>query len=301
LGVSSYLAKPVKPSDLLEALQRLLAPGAVADAPERTGDEEFPRPGRPLRVLLAEDNLVNQKLAVRLLEKEGHSVVVTGNGREALDAIERATFDVVLMDVQMPVMGGFEATATLRDRERGTGRHLPVVATTAHAMKGDREQCHAAGMDAYIAKPIQAQELFGVLAELFPAPARGAAARVTVAKVDRPDARVWDAKLALANAGGDPELQRELAELFLEESPRLWEQLSEAAASRDVAAATRVAHGLKGSAATVGAAAAREAAERLEQAGTAGDWPGIETGLPALRHELERLTVALRELVPAAT
>jgi HPt (histidine-containing phosphotransfer) domain-containing protein len=205
------------------------------------------------------------------------------------------------MDVQMPVMGGFEATAALRQRERGTGRHLPVVATTAHAMKGDREQCYAAGMDAYIAKPIQAHELFAALAELFPAPEPRAAAPVTVARIDRPDARVWDAKLALANAGGDPELQRELAELFLEESARLWEQLTEAAASRDAAVATRLAHGLKGSAATVGAAAAREAAERLEQAGAIGNWHGIETSLPTLQHELERLTAALRELVPAAT
>jgi CheY-like chemotaxis protein/HPt (histidine-containing phosphotransfer) domain-containing protein len=269
--------------------------------PRRPADEsEKPRTARPLRVLLAEDNLVNQKLAVRLLEKEGHAVTVVGNGREALDAIERGAFDVVLMDVQMPVMGGFEATAALRECERGTGRHLPVVATTAHAMKGDREQCEAAGMDAYLAKPLQARELLAVLAGLFPAghdgppgPA-GAPPAPALADVD-----VWDAEVALANAGGDAGLRRELAELFLDEAPRLLSQLADAAAARDAASATRLAHGLKGSASTVGAPAAREAAQRLEQAGIAADWASLDAGLPALRREVERLTAALSELVPA--
>jgi CheY-like chemotaxis protein len=111
-------------------------------------------------VLLAEDNTINQKLAVRLLEKRGHSVVVAGNGREALTALERESYDVVLMDVQMPEMDGFEATAAIRAREKESGRRLPIIAMTAYAMKGDRERCLAAGMDGYVSKPLQPRELF---------------------------------------------------------------------------------------------------------------------------------------------
>jgi CheY-like chemotaxis protein len=124
-----------------------------------------------LRVLLAEDNPVNQRLAVRLLEKRGHRVVVAGDGREALDAMSATEpFDLVLMDVQMPEIDGLEATAQIREREHGTGRHVPIIAMTAHAMKGDRERCLQAGMDGYLAKPIQPQELFETIARLLPAP-----------------------------------------------------------------------------------------------------------------------------------
>jgi two-component system, sensor histidine kinase and response regulator len=118
---------------------------------------------RKLHVLLAEDNAVNQKLAARLLERRGHQVTVTANGREALAALDRENFDVVLMDVQMPEMDGFEATAAVRGRERNTGRHLPIIAMTAHAMRGDQERCLASGMDGYISKPIRAQELISLL------------------------------------------------------------------------------------------------------------------------------------------
>jgi len=122
------------------------------------------REHRPrLEILLAEDNAVNQALAVRLLEKRGHSVTVATDGREALAALEKQTFQLILMDVQMPGMDGLEATAAIRAREKLTGKRLPIVAMTAHAMKGDEERCLTAGMDAYIAKPIRAAELFRVI------------------------------------------------------------------------------------------------------------------------------------------
>jgi PAS domain S-box-containing protein len=162
LGIEAYLLKPIKQSDLLTTLLNALdlarrrKPSAAARGAER-GDGAAG--GRSLRVLLAEDNAVNQRLGVRLLEKRGHSVVVVGNGQEALDMLAREAFDVVLMDVQMPVLDGLEATALLRQREQGTGRRQPVIAMTAHAMKGDRERCLQAGMDGYIAKPIQPKEL----------------------------------------------------------------------------------------------------------------------------------------------
>jgi CheY-like chemotaxis protein len=167
LGIAAYLLKPVKQSELLEALEMALgllvpakATGAVAAASA---------PTRKLRVLLAEDSVVNQKLAVALLERQGHTVTVATNGREALAATERQEFDLVLMDVQMPEMDGFEATQAIRMREHQTGRRLPIIAVTAHALKGDDTRCLAAGMDAYISKPIRAHELHEAIARVVPA------------------------------------------------------------------------------------------------------------------------------------
>ncbi len=162
LGIVSYLLKPVKQSELLNAI--LAALGIRFQREESLTPVSHPRkPQRHLRILLAEDNPINQMLAVRLLEKQGHTVVVAGNGREALATLEQQPFDLVLMDVQMPEMDGYEATALIRAQERATGRHLPVIALTAHAMKGDLESCLQAGMDAYLSKPIQVKELYEVI------------------------------------------------------------------------------------------------------------------------------------------
>jgi len=168
LGVAAYLTKPVGQSELFDAITRVLGAGEPGSTPATLITRHSLREEKgKLHVLLAEDNAVNQKLAARLLEKHGHSVTVTSNGREALAALDRENFDVVLMDVQMPEMDGFEATAAIRVQERGSGKHLPVIAMTAHAMQGDQERCLATGMDAYIAKPIKAQELIDLL-ERFP-------------------------------------------------------------------------------------------------------------------------------------
>jgi CheY-like chemotaxis protein len=160
------LTKPVRRSELLEVISRLL------DQPEKAPSQtlltrqsiaESGKPAASLRILVAEDNAVNQMLVTRLLQKRGHCVMVVGNGREALGALVQGTYDLILMDMQMPEMDGFEATSELRRREKQTGRHLPVIALTAHAMKGDRERCLDAGMDGYLAKPIRAQALYELL------------------------------------------------------------------------------------------------------------------------------------------
>jgi len=167
LGVAVYLTKPVGQSELFDAIARVLGSGESRSKPAALITRHSLREGkRKLNVLLAEDNAVNQKLAARVLEKHGHQVTVTANGREALAALDRENFDVVLMDVQMPEMDGFEATAAIREREKRTGRHLPIIAMTAHAMQSDRERCLAAGMDGYIAKPIKGQELTDLLERL---------------------------------------------------------------------------------------------------------------------------------------
>jgi two-component system, sensor histidine kinase and response regulator len=158
LEIGAYLMKPVKQSELLATvLTSLSRPVAVSSAAV-PAPPAHPAP-RPLRILLAEDNTVNQRLATRLLEKQGHTVELANNGCEALAALERQSFDLVLMDVQMPEMDGFEATAQIRARETAGGRRLPIIAMTAHAMKGDRERCLESGMDGYVSKPIQASDL----------------------------------------------------------------------------------------------------------------------------------------------
>ena len=168
LGVSAHLMKPVRRSELRAAVARALSGQAAVNGKVRIAPDEAPRAQRdgsgaaPARILLAEDNVVNQRLAARILEKEGHSVVIVANGREALDAMRHEPFDLVLMDVQMPEMDGFEATRTLRQEERD-GQHTPVIAMTAHAMTGDRERCLAAGMDGYISKPILAKDLVNLV------------------------------------------------------------------------------------------------------------------------------------------
>jgi len=164
IGVSAHLIKPIKQSALLNAIMNVVAGRELAgEKPDTTREvRTTPSSDRVLRILLAEDNAVNQKFAVRTIEKAGHTVVVANNGREAVDAWQGETYDVVLMDVQMPEMDGFEATGRIRDleRERGETQRTPIIAMTANAMKGDRERCMEAGMDGYVSKPVKRATLF---------------------------------------------------------------------------------------------------------------------------------------------
>ena len=174
LGAEAYLIKPVRRTELLETILRILAQHPPVSQPIVSGRESIrtlaqhlqPGSGRPLHVLVAEDNVINQRYALEVLEKQGHSAVVVGNGREALAALERQSFDLVLMDVQMPEMDGFEATSSIRAKERFTGERIPIIAITAHAMHGDRDKCLAAGMDAYVPKPIRSTDLCEAISNL---------------------------------------------------------------------------------------------------------------------------------------
>jgi two-component system, sensor histidine kinase and response regulator len=170
LGISTYLTKPVRHAELHAAISAALidqaktggGTGVRAEMPDDPSDEA----ARPrLRILLAEDNVVNQRVAIHILEKGGHTVALAGSGKEALNALAGSEFDVVLMDVQMPEMDGLEAAAAVRQQEQGGARHIPIIAMTAHAMTGDRDRCLAAGMDDYISKPIRARELLQVVAK----------------------------------------------------------------------------------------------------------------------------------------
>jgi CheY-like chemotaxis protein len=162
LGISAYLVKPIRQVELLQGICNVLNLATQKKAPLVTR-HTLREAGSRSRVLLVEDNLVNQTLAVRLLEKRGYIVSVAGDGRQALATLEKKEFDVVLMDVQMPEMDGFEATAAIRETERSTGKHIPIIAMTAHVLKGDEDRCLFAGMDAYLSKPIRTIELFATI------------------------------------------------------------------------------------------------------------------------------------------
>jgi CheY-like chemotaxis protein len=162
LGLAHCVVKPVTRKNLLKTILKVAGPHqpTAIQACLPTGPETI----RPLHVLVAENSPVNQRVALLVLEKEGHSVVIVSNGADALNAVTRESFDLILMDVQMPVMNGYEAARAIRMQEQRMGRHTPIVALTAHAMKGDRERCVEAGMDDYTSKPIQAHDLYEVLA-----------------------------------------------------------------------------------------------------------------------------------------
>jgi two-component system, sensor histidine kinase and response regulator len=280
LGVAAELVKPVKQSELYDAIAESLGvsiPAASLDSGAVTQDKIPATTAKPLQILLAEDSLANQKLAIGLLTKWGHKVTLATNGREAFaTATSSELFDLVLMDVQMPEMDGFEATRQIREFERSAGRpRLPIVAMTAHAMKGDRDRCFEAGMDAYISKPVRTAELSRTIAQFVPGQ------RPSTAPVEQPIAALdpiaaprstvdidWSA--ALEHCGGDNELLRSVAAAALEEWPTLLDQLRESIDRNDRATTRRLAHTFKNAFRTVGASDAYALADRLEAAG-AGD------------------------------
>jgi two-component system, sensor histidine kinase and response regulator len=260
LGIARCVHKPVKQAELLEAILHSL--GAAPLRSEAAMLPERAAAIRALHVLIAEDGLVNQRVAKGLLERRGHTVVLANNGREALAALEREAFDLVLMDVQMPEIDGLEATATIRARERDTGAHLPIIAATAHAMEGDRQRCLAAGMDGYVTKPIRLDELYAAVDAVLTsahAPYRTASLAPLEALVD------WPA--ALARVQGREEHLRQLIALFEQECAKLLPEMHRAIAAADHVALRRAAHTLKGSAACFGARAVTDTAQRLELLG----------------------------------
>mgnify|MGYP005842891365 FL=1 len=292
LGIVAYLLKPVKQSELFDAIMLALGVTAPEDeGPEAEAARQRVRV-RPLRILLAEDSMVNQKLAVGLLEREGHSVVVANNGKEAIAAAEVQHFDLVLMDVQMPEMDGLEATAVIRARERRTGaRHVPIIAMTAHAMKGDRERCLEAGMDEYVAKPISARLLLETIHALV-----GDGKQFGEPCAAAPPARpVVDWHEALRFVKGDSALLRVVVEAALEEAPRLLNDIAQAVANGDAKALERSAHTLKGDFRYFGASPVFHRAFRLECMGKEGKLEGADEALADLQPELERALGALSE------
>ncbi len=297
LGLACYLRKPITQAELFDAI--LTAMGAVPlEQPEsHRGDADGVGMRQwPLRILLAEDNEVNQELAVKTLEKRGHTVVVAGDGREALAAFDRTGVDLILMDIQMPEMDGFTATKAIREREKVIGGRIPIVALTAHAMKGDRERCLAAGMDAYVSKPLRVDELFDTIARLLPA----ANAAIPVPVVDLVSAvheqlaeLPFNSTWALARVEGDAALLRKMSDLFQVQAEKLLPEIRSAGEGKDGKGLERFAHKLKSSMGSFGAARASQAAQRLEIMGRNGEYDRTREALNDLEREVARLRDAL--------
>ncbi|HUQ81335.1 MAG TPA: response regulator, partial [Gemmatimonadaceae bacterium] len=298
LGNSTYLTKPVRQSVLLDAiLSTTSGNGHAPRQPSRTPPHVEPTT-RALRILLAEDNTVNRRVVTALLSKRRHTVTEVVNGRDAVQAVAIGGIDLVLMDVQMPEMDGLEATAAIRTMERGGATHVPIIALTAHAMKGDRERCLAAGMDGYLSKPVNAAEMFALieslskLAAIEPAPHAPNVALVTRAS----DEQAIDVEEALARVEGDRDLLRELAAMLRDESPRLLSAIKRCAEERDAQGLAASAHSLKGACASLSAKPAADAALALELAGRASRFDEVTARVAALEQESSRLDDALLSL-----
>jgi CheY-like chemotaxis protein len=248
---------------------------------------------RTARILLAEDNLVNQRVAVGILTRRGHHVTVAINGREAVEAVQRERFDLILMDVQMPEMGGFEATAIIREREMRDGGHIRIVAMTAHAMSGDRERCLAAGMDGYLSKPITQSLLFDVVEQ----GSAGVAARALAAVVPVP----FNRGELMDRLGGDVELFADVVGLFLDDCPKRLAAIKNAVELRDAELIRASAHALKGAAGTLSAVPLFDAAQTLERLGAEGRLEPTGAAWRTLANEASNLMDILRGMNEAET
>ena len=292
LSIPHYMTKPIRQSTLLDNILRAL--GKEPEQEDVSVEQSAPPTngtGRNLHILVAEDNAVNQMLVNRLLAKRGHTIAVAPDGREALARLENERFDLVLMDVQMPEMDGYEATAAIREKERSNGAHIPIIAMTANAMKGDRERCLEAGMDAYVSKPLHAQELYEAIDAAVDAP------KESVAPLSPPPDEIIDKAGALDRVDGGEALLREIVELSLDDYPKRLGEMRKAIASRDSGGLQRAAHTVKGSLASLGAAAASEAALKLENMARDADPADAEDLYAHLEAEIERLKPALASLL----
>jgi PAS domain S-box-containing protein len=307
LGVDAYLVKPIKQSDLYDAIARALGALAGEAGSDGAASEELPSV-RPLKLLLAEDSLANQKLAVGLLSRWGHTLDIVDNGRQAVLAVQSGRFDAVLMDVQMPEMDGLHATRAIREWERPRGLRIPIIAMTAHAMKGDRERCLESGMDAYVSKPIRPHDIAEALARFFPADGGITTPQVPSTRAAAPpvpagegDGSAIDWRLALVATQGDHGLLREVAEVCSTELPMLRGKLGEALARGDAAEVMRLAHTIKGNLRTFGACGIPHA-EQLELAGRSGDLQSAPGLLQLLNDDVTRVEQALQDYLqrPAA-
>jgi two-component system sensor histidine kinase/response regulator len=290
IGINAFLLKPIKQSELLDAVSIALGIERTGLDLENGSTQKIELPS--LRILLAEDSLVNQKLAIGLLEKRGHTVVVANHGREALAELETDEFDLVLMDVQMPEMDGYEATAAIRANETKTGRHVPIIAMTARAMKGDRERCLQVGMDDYVSKPVRARQLDEAMAAVL-----GSRAQKKKSGDEPPTATHGpvDWEEAMRSVDGDRQLLADVVDAYLTESPMLLNNLRQAVESAVVEHVERSAHTLKGPSRSLGGTRAFQCCWQLEQMGREGDLAKASEVLVTLEKEMERLCEALQE------
>jgi CheY-like chemotaxis protein/HPt (histidine-containing phosphotransfer) domain-containing protein len=294
LGFKAYLAEPLGPGSLVEALMLLTQPGFESD--EMITRHWLRERRQSLRVLLAEDSPINQKLAVRLLARRGHDVTVVDDGRKAVDAFRDSDFDIVLMDIQMPELDGFAATAEIRKLEERTESRVPIVALTAHAMAGDEARCLEAGMDAYVSKPFRPEELFVTVEQM--AAGANRAEPVVESDAELDGYVVFDREQAIAQYGDDLEFLREIVGVLLDEMSTLLEEGEAALAARNADVLARTAHRLKGALGQMTAQEAQHAALAVELAGKAEDLDNIDELWSELTAAIDRLHPKLAEFAP---
>ncbi|MEZ6132966.1 MAG: PAS domain S-box protein [Planctomycetaceae bacterium] len=293
LHVAACLMKPIRQSELLDGIVMALGlePSTVI-SPVREDDAAIVLP--PLRILLAEDSLTNQRLAVALLEKRGHTVSIASNGYEALALLDtREHFDVILMDVQMPEMDGFQATAQIRERELAGNTYHPIIAMTAHAMAGDRERCLAAGMDDYVSKPIRVRELMACIARCLNG-TETPPADTNAARESGRERGLVDWTTALETTDGDRELLKVVVTCLLEEWPTLITALDRGLADEDQDAMIRAAHTLGGTARTLNARKLIDMAKRVERLVQSDSLIQIAPLLNSIRQQMDQITIELR-------
>jgi CheY-like chemotaxis protein len=291
LGIDVYLIKPIRQSELLEAVLSVLGktlPGT--ERPPVITRHTLRENRRKLNILIAEDNPVNQQLALRLLEKRGHLVTLASNGSEALELLKKSSFDIILMDVQMPVLNGFQATEAIRNEEKSTGNHIPIIAMTAHAMQGDRERCLEGGMDAYISKPVQGNELIAMVEEI------AQLGSTSPAKSTSAAAAAFEFGEALDRLQGDEELLGDLAEVFLKDYPGHLDNIRRLIQQDNPEGIERAAHSFKGSVGNFGTRRSFAVALNIEKAAREEDIEKCARLLFELEVEIERLKPELLRL-----
>ena len=285
LGLAAYLVKPVTQKELRATIVKVLSGAPALGVP--AVESKATRAERPLRILLAEDNVVNQKVAVSLLTRLGHQVTVAADGQAAVDAYRRHGFDLVLMDVQMPLLSGFDATRAIRQIEQASRTHMPIVAMTARAMKGDRERCLEAGMDDYISKPVQAKQMMEIIwRTLASSPAVQGTATI-------------DEAIALELVGGDEDVLRQIKDLCITETPLLLDEIERALTAAQPDALAAASHTLRGMYLVFGPNDVVTIAGRIEELAVARDVAAAAVTYDALRPAAERVVAALRSTDPA--
>ena len=299
LGILRYMTKPVVQSELLETLLEVFGEQVAQDRASQPDSGEPAEPSAGLKILLAEDGLVNQRVAVGLLQMRGHHVTIANNGKEAVDAVRNERYDVVLMDVQMPELDGLEATIAIREMEKPSGRHTPIIAMTAAAMKGDREKCLQVGMDGYISKPIDPEQLTSTLQQISPAES-GAPADVAAPATSAESDGVIDLEFAQTRIPGGAQGVKEVAQLLIDECPKMIHEIREGLANQDANQVRRGAHTLKGSADWFAAKRVVATAKRLETYAHDGDLDSASAVLPELEAEVRQLVDAAKELTKPA-
>jgi signal transduction histidine kinase/ligand-binding sensor domain-containing protein/DNA-binding response OmpR family regulator len=304
MGVTFILNKPVRRRELLSAVLTATGhrPAAMKQAVEPPA--ELPLTRSRLHILLAEDNLVNQAVATGILSKQGHTLAVANNGLEALSLLARQAFDLVLMDIQMPEMDGITATQRIREGEKLTQRHLPIIAMTAYAMKGDRERCLAAGMDGYVSKPINGDSLESAIASVLRGTrlgGRGESPDKQETEFKSPDSMSWSMEQTLEKLGGDEKLMHEVIEIFLDEAPKHISVLQIALEKRSGEAVESAAHSLKGELSYLCMSELSGSASDLEQMGRNSDFDGISRRLPRFEADVFHLLVSMRSATKMST